>query len=87
MAFKNKKVELVRSFRKQITAEIPRAKISFYENKVGSNEKKKAQNLGGNTLKCLMGKKSVKVTIMDSSTWLQIDNKQSACYINNFLQT
>ena len=32
MAFKNKKVELVRSLRKRITAEIP-----FYENKVGSN--------------------------------------------------
>ena len=32
MAFKNKKVELVRGLRKQITAEIP-----FYENKVGSN--------------------------------------------------
>ena len=31
-----------------------------------------------------MGKKSVKVTIMDPSTGLQIDNKQSACYINNF---
>ena len=30
MAFKNKKVELVRSLRKRITAEIPRAKISFY---------------------------------------------------------
>ena len=40
MAFENKKVELVRSFRKRITAEIPRAKISFYENKVGSNLKK-----------------------------------------------
>ena len=40
MAFKNKKVELVRSFRKRITAEIPRAKISLYENKVGSNLKK-----------------------------------------------
>ena len=32
MALKNKKVELVRSLRKRITAEIPRAKISFYEN-------------------------------------------------------
>ena len=31
-----------------------------------------------------MGKKSVKVTIMDPSTGLQIDNKQSACYINIF---
>ena len=31
-----------------------------------------------------MGKKSVKVTIMDPSTGLQIDNKQSACYINKF---
>ena len=30
MAFKNKKVELVRSLRKRITAEIPRAKMSFY---------------------------------------------------------
>ena len=40
MAFKNKKVELLRSFRKRITADIPRAKISFYENKVGSNFKK-----------------------------------------------
>ena len=30
MAFKNKKVELVRSLRKRITAEIPRANISFY---------------------------------------------------------
>ena len=30
MAFKNKKVELVRSLRKRITAEIPRAKISFF---------------------------------------------------------
>ena len=39
MAFKNKKVELLRSLRKRITAEIPRAKISFYENKVGSNLK------------------------------------------------
>ena len=37
MAFENKKVELVRSFRKRITAEILQAKISFYENKVGSN--------------------------------------------------
>ena len=73
----------MRSFRKRITTEIPRAKISFYENKVGSNLKN-AQNLGGNTLKCLMGKKSVKGTIMDPSTGLQIDNKQSACYINNF---
>ena len=35
-----------------------------------------------------MGKKSVKVTVMDLSTGLQMDNKQlSACYINNFLQT
>ena len=39
------------------------------------------------SLKCLMGKTSVKVTIRDPSTGLQIDNKQSACYINNFLQT
>ena len=39
MAFKNKKVELVRSLRKRITAEIPRAKMSFYQNKVGSNLK------------------------------------------------
>ena len=39
MAFKNKKVELLRSLKKRITAEIPRAKISFYENKVGSNLK------------------------------------------------
>ena len=30
VAFKNKKVELVRSLRRRITAEIPRAKISFY---------------------------------------------------------
>ena len=30
MAFKNKKVEHVRSVRKRITAEIPRAKSSFY---------------------------------------------------------
>ena len=36
---KNKKVELVRSLRKRITAEIPRAKMSFYYNKVGSNLK------------------------------------------------
>ena len=39
MAFKNKKVELMRSLRKRIKAEIPRAKISFYWNKVGSNFK------------------------------------------------
>ena len=30
MAFKNKKVELVRSLRKRITSEMQRAKISFY---------------------------------------------------------
>ena len=36
---KTKKVELVRSLRKRITAEIPREKMSFYYNKVGSNLK------------------------------------------------
>ena len=39
MALNRKKVELMRSLRKRIKAEIPRAKISFYWNKVGSNFK------------------------------------------------
>ena len=47
MAFKNKKVDLVRSPRKRITAEIRRAKISFYDKKLGSNLKI-AQNLAAN---------------------------------------
>ena len=37
--FKHKKVELVRSLRKRITAAIQRAKTSFYDNKIGSNLK------------------------------------------------
>ena len=69
MVFKNKNIELVRSLRKLITGDIPRAKISFYEiNKVGSNLKI-AQNLGGNTsLKCLMGKR---------------DDKRSLCWASD----
>ena len=62
----------MRSLRKRITGEIPRAKISFYEiNKVGSNSNCPKSWWKRIIEKCLMGKTSVKVTIRDPSTGLQ----------------
>lgn len=82
MGFKNKRV---RSVRRQISVEIRKAKICFYENKVYKVQThQKPPQILVETNKCLIGEKSVEATMLDSSTGLQMDDKLSACCINNF---
>ena len=75
-AFKNMKIERVKSLRRK-------AKIRFYENKVSPNLKSRPKSWWKH-IKSLIRKKSAKTTMLDPTTGLQMDDKQSACYINNF---
>ena len=83
MAFKRNNTERVKKLRSQISAEIRKAKISFYENKVGPNLKNRPKSWW-KVIKRLIGKKSAKATMVDPSTWLLMDDKQSACFIHHF---
>ena len=83
MAFKSKNIECVKRLRSQISAEIRKAKILFYENKVGPNLKNHPK-FWWKFIKRLIGKKSAKATMVDPSTGLLMDDKRSACFINHF---
>ena len=83
MAFKRNNTERVKNLRSQISAEIGKAKIFFYENKVGPNLKNRPKSWW-KVIKRLIGKKSAKATMVDPSTGLLMDDKQSACFINHF---
>ena len=82
-AFKNKEIERVKDLRRKISLEIQKAKIGFYENNVSPNLKSRPKSWWKH-IKCLIGKKPAKTTMLDPTTGLQMDDKQSACYINNF---
>ena len=62
MALKNNKVERVRSLRRQISAEIRKAKTCFYENKVGLNLKNCPKSWW-KQIKSLIGKTTVKAIL------------------------
>ncbi len=57
--------------------------VRFYENIVSPNLKSRPKSWWKH-VKCLIGKKPAKTTMLDPTTGLQMNDKQSACYINNF---
>lgn len=82
IAFKNKNSERVRSLKRQISADIRKAKLCFYANEVGPNLKNHPKSWW-KQFKCLIGRKNIKATMLDPTTGHQMDDKQSACYKNN----
>ena len=86
MGFKSKNIECVKRLRSQISAEIRKAKIFLYGNKVGPNLKNRPKSWW-KFIKHLIGKKLAKATMVDPSTGLLIDDKRSSCFINLFLRT
>ena len=82
-AFKNNKTELFKYLRRQVSAEIKKAKLQFYDKKVRPNHSS-CPKAWWKQVKRLIGSRKNAVTLVDSETNLQMNDKQSADSINNF---
>ena len=82
-AFKNNKTELFKSLHRQVSAEIKKAKLQFYDKTVRPNHSL-CPKAWWKQVKRLIGSRKNAVTLVDSETNLQMNDKQSADSINNF---
>ena len=81
-AFKSGKSEVYKSLRNQVSIEIRKAKLSFYDEKVRPKQSSCPKSWW-KQIKKIIGKKDV-VSLLDPETGLVLDDKQSATLINNF---
>ena len=82
-AFRNKNYGRFKYFRRLVSAEIRKAKSSFYENKV-CPELKSCPKAWWKQISRIIGKKSTKVKILNPETGHQMDDRSTANHINEF---
>ena len=82
-AFRNKNYGRFKYFRRLVSAEIQKAKSSFYENKV-CPELKSCPKAWWKQINRVIGKKTTKIKILNLETGHQMDDRSTANLINEF---